>query len=148
MLRPALFDTTKPMFFDNAFDKFFENAFTDFWGNGLSRSEGFNTDVLDQGDHYLLQAELPGFSKEDINIDLNNDTLTISASHNEEKNEEDKKHNYIRKERRYNSYTRSFYVEGVKPEDIQASYKDGILDVTFPKKEIAVTDEPKRIEIK
>ena len=89
-----------------------------------------------------------GFSKEDINIDLNNDTLTISAFHNEEKNEEDKKHNYIRKERRYNSYTRSFYVEGVKPEDIQASYKDGILDVTFPKKEIAVTEEPKRIEIK
>ncbi|MDD3206785.1 MAG: Hsp20/alpha crystallin family protein [Lachnospiraceae bacterium] len=148
MLRPALFEATKPMFFDNAFDKFFENAFTDFWGNGLSRSEGFNTDVLDQGDHYLLQAELPGFNKEDINIDLADDKLTISAAHQEENNEEDKKHNYIRKERRYNSYTRSFFVEGVTPDDINASYKDGILEVTFPKKELAAAEEPKRIEVK
>lgn len=148
MLRPTLFERTRPMFFDNSFDKIVENAFTNFWGNGLNRLEGFNTDVIDQGDHYLLQAELPGFKKEDINIDLANDTLTISASHNEESTDENSKNNYVRKERRYSSYSRSFYVEGITPDDINASYKDGILEVTFPKKEIASAEEPKRIEIK
>lgn len=148
MLRPALFEATKPMFFDNTFDKLFENAFTNFWGNGVSHFDGFKTDVIDQGDNYLLQAELPGFQKEDISIDLSNDVLTISASHKEESNKEDKKHNYIRKERYYSSYSRSFYVEGITSNDIDASYKEGILEVTFPKKEIAKAEEPKRIEIK
>lgn len=137
------------MFFDNAFDKFFDNAFTDFWGNSLSHMEGFNTDVIDQGDYYLLQAELPGFQKDDINIDLADDTLTISAVHTEEtEDSKDKKHNYIRKERCYNSYRRSFYVQGITPADINASYKDGILEVSFPKKEITATEEPQRIEVK
>ena len=63
-----------------------DNAFRDFWGNNeLERRDAFRTDVIDQGDSYLLQAELPGFQKEDINIDLKNDLLTISASHKEEK---------------------------------------------------------------
>ncbi len=148
MLRPTLFEKTRPLFFDNSFEKMFENAFTNFWGNNLNPLEGFRTDVIDQGDHYLLQAELPGFKKEDINIDLANDTLTISASHKEESTDENNKNNYIRKERRYSSYSRSFYVEGITPGDIDASYKNGILEVTFPKKEITSAEEPKRIEIK
>ncbi|MEG1846865.1 MAG: Hsp20/alpha crystallin family protein [Lachnospiraceae bacterium] len=149
MLRPTLFDATKPLFFDNTFDSLFGNAFTDFWGNNRGRREGFNTDVIDHGDHYALQAELPGFQKEDIKIDLADDTLTISAAHKEEtKEEDDKTHNYIRRERHYSSYSRSFYVEGITPADIDASYKDGILEVTFPKKEQITAEEPKRIEIK
>ena len=67
------------MFFEDSFDKMFDNAFRDFWGNNeLERHDAFRTDVIDQGDSYLLQAELPGFQKEDINIDLKNDLLTIS----------------------------------------------------------------------
>jgi HSP20 family protein len=96
MLRPALFESTDPLFFDKVFH--------DFFGNGFYQMDNFNTDVIDQGDNYLLQAELPGFLKEDINIDLDKDTLTISASHKEEKNE--KRNNYVRQERRYNSYCR------------------------------------------
>ncbi len=146
MLRPALFESSKPAFFDNMFDRFFDTAFTDFWGNSLAGKESFNTDVIDEGDHYLLQAELPGFKKEDINIDLSNNTLTISANH-EEKNEENKS-NYIRKERHYSSYKRCFHVEGIRPEDIDASYQDGILEVKFPKKELITQEEPKKIEVK
>ena len=93
MLRPALFNnrTYKPMFFDDSFDQMFDNAFKNFWGNNeLATFDAFKTDVIDQGDSYLLQAELPGFDKSDINIDLKDSLLTISASHKEEKNEEDK----------------------------------------------------------
>ena len=95
-----------------------------------------------------LQAELPGFNKEDIHVDLKNNILSISASHKEEKKEGDEKTRYIRKERRSTSYSRSFRVANVLPEDISASYKDGILEVTFPKREALPEKEAKKIEIK
>ena len=119
MLRPALFDNRsyKPMFFDDSFDKMVDDAFRDFWGGSeLERHDAFRTDVIDQGDKYLLQAELPGFRKEDINIDLKNDLLTISASHKEEKDEEDQ-NKYIRKERCCRSYSRSFRVSNMEAGD-------------------------------
>ena len=103
------------MFFDDSFDQMFDNAFKNFWGNNeLATFDAFKTDVIDQGDSYLLQAELPGFDKSDINIDLKDSLLTISASHKEEKNEEDKS-KYIRRERYYSSYSRSFRVNDVEP---------------------------------
>ena len=150
MLRPALFNnrTYKPMFFDDSFDQMFDNAFKNFWGNNeLATFDAFKTDVIDQGDSYLLQAELPGFDKSDINIDLKDNLLTISASHKEEKNEEDK-NKYIRKERYYSSYSRSFRVNDVEAGDIDASYNNGILEVKFPKKEIAAKEDIKKIEVK
>lgn len=150
MLRPALFDnrSNKPMFFEDSFDKMFDNAFRDFWGNNeLERHDAFRTDVIDQGDSYLLQAELPGFQKEDINIDLKNDLLTISASHKEEKDEEDK-NKYIRRERYYSSYSRSFRVNNIEAGDIDASYNNGILEVKFPKKDIESKEAVRKIEVK
>ena len=150
MLRPALFDNRnyKPMFFEDSFDKLFDDAFRDFWGGSeLGRHDAFRTDVIDQGDKYLLQAELPGFQKEDINIDLKNDLLTISASHKEEKDEEDK-NKYIRKERYYSSYSRSFRVNDIESGDIDASYNNGILEVIFPKRNLESKDTVQRIEIK
>lgn len=150
MLRPALFDNRsyKPMFFDDSFDKMVDDAFRDFWGGSeLERHDAFRTDVIDQGDKYLLQAELPGFRKEDINIDLKNDLLTISASHKEEKDEEDQ-NKYIRKERCCRSYSRSFLVSNMEAGDIDASYNNGILEVTFPKKDPETKDSVCRIEIK
>ena len=150
MLRPALFSNHnyKPMFFDDALDNMFDNAFNSFWGsNELASFDAFKTDVIDQGDNYLLQAELPGFDKSDINIDLKDNLLTISASHKEEKNDEDK-NKYIRKERYYSSYSRSFRVDGVEPGDIDASYNNGILEVKFPKKDVAAKEEARKIEVK
>lgn len=149
MLRPALFRNTKPVLFDDSFDHFFDDMFDSFWGsNELHSFAAFNTDVIDQGDHYELQAELPGFNKEDIHIDLKNDMLTISAAHSEETSDKKEKQNYVRKERRYSSYSRSFHVNGLEPADIDASYQNGILEVRIPKKELAPKEEPKRIEIK
>ncbi|MCM1086605.1 MAG: Hsp20/alpha crystallin family protein [Muribaculaceae bacterium] len=150
MLRPALFDNRgyKPAFFEDSFDKLMDDAFRDFWGNNeLGRHDAFKTDVIDQGNSYLLQAELPGFRKEDINIDLKNDLLTISASHNEEK-DEDTNNKYIRRERYYSSYSRSFRVNNIEAGDIDASYNNGILEVTFPKKDAETKEAVQRIEIK
>lgn len=150
MLRPALFDNRnyKPLFFEDSFDRMFDDAFKNFWGdNQLRRYDAFRTDVIDQDDNYLLQAELPGFKKEDINIDLKNDLLTISASHKEEKDEEEK-NKYIRKERYYTSYSRSFRVNNIEAEDIDASYNNGILEVRLPKKDVEAKETAQRIEIK
>ncbi len=107
------------------------------------------TDVIEKEDSYQLEAELPGFNKEDISIDLKNDTLTISASHNENKDEKDENGKYIRRERRSSSFQRSFHVEGLKPEDIIAQYRNGILTVNLPKKEaIPEKEEAIKIEVK
>ena len=107
------------------------------------------TDVIEKDNAYELQAELPGFNKEDIKIDLKNDTLTISASHSENNDEKDENGKYIRRERRSSSYQRSFHVEGLKPEDIVAQYRNGVLTVNLPKKEaIPEKEEAVRIEVK
>lgn len=150
MLRPSLLNSRnyKPAFFDDSFDRMFDDAFHNFWGgNELATFDAFKTDVIDQGDKYLLQAELPGFDKSDINIDLKDNLLTISASHKEEKDEEDK-NKYIRRERYYSSYSRSFRVNDVEAGDIDASYNNGILEVSFPKKDLTAKEEVKRIEVK
>ena len=137
MLRPALFEATGPLFFDRVFH--------DFFGDGLNHFDNFKTDVIDKGDSYLLQAELPGFQKEEIKLDLDKETLRITAAHNEEKKEN--KDNYVRQERRYQSYCRSFHIPGIKKESIDACYNNGVLEVTLPKDSMA-NDEPKQIEIK
>jgi HSP20 family molecular chaperone IbpA len=137
-----------------------DNFFNDgFFGTGcrtprqtreLDSSMGLmRTDVIEKEDAYQLEAELPGFNKEDIKVDLKNDTLTISAVHNENKEEKDENGKYIRRERRNSSYQRSFHVEGLKPEDIIAQYKNGVLTVNLPKKEvIPQKDEAIQIEVK
>ena len=93
---------------------------------------GFRTDVIDTGDAYKLDAELPGFKKEDISIDVENDCLTISVERKVE--DEDKRPNYVKRERVYGSFSRSFDVSGINVEGIEAAYKDGILTLTMPKK--------------
>ena len=114
----------------------------EFFGSSAGYASGFKTDIIDQKDQYVLQAELPGFSKEDIHIDVDGDYLTISASHQEEN--EEKKDNYIRKERRYGSFSRSFNVSDVSTDKISASYKDGVLELDMPKR---TPDLPQRQQI-
>ena len=124
--------------FWNDFEK---NFFGDYY---RSMSE-FKTDIIDNGDSYLLQAELPGYEKGEISLKLDGDYLTISAEHKEEK--EDKKDKFIRRERRVGSYSRSFDITGIDAEKITAEYNNGVLDVKLPKT-TAEKKEPKQIEIK
>ena len=153
MLMPMLWSN------NNIFDEM-DDLFNDgFFGNSCvapraakqfdSTSGLMRTDVIEKEKSYELQAELPGFNKEDINIDLKNDTLTISATHSDNKDEKDADGKYIRRERRSSSYQRSFHVEGLKPEDIIAQYRNGVLTVDLPKKEaIPEKEEAIRIEVK
>ena len=98
------------------------------------RSEfpAFRTDIRDEGDHFLLEADLPGFRKEDIDLHLEDNVLTITAKHQEtsEKKEEGK---YLCRERRCGSYQRSFDVSGIQEENITAAYDNGVLKLTLPK---------------
>ncbi|MDO4285132.1 MAG: Hsp20/alpha crystallin family protein [Eubacteriales bacterium] len=149
MLRPAMYRNSSRDFWNDPFDMF-DDMLPAFWGGSqLEKSfSGFKTDVIEKDDKYVLQAELPGFKKEDIKIDLKNDVLTVSASHSDEKKEEDKKQKYLRKERTYTSYSRSFRVENVRPEDVNASYSDGVLEVSFPKRDALPEQEVRKIEVK
>lgn len=121
-----------------------ENIGRDFFGNGECMR--FRTDIRDTGKAYELEAELPGFSKEDIKIDVEGDYLTVSAEHKENKEEKDAEGNYIRRERYYGSFSRSFDISGVNPESISASYQDGVLKLVMPKQE-AKLPSAKRLEI-
>ena len=112
---------------------------------GAPAVSAFRTDVLDTGDAFKLEAELPGFKKEDIKIDIENDCLTISAVRNADNKEE--KDNYVKRERFYGSFTRSFDVSGVNVDAIEAAYTDGVLTVTLPKK-AAEVPASRRLEIK
>ena len=115
-----------------------------FFGNGRSVSS-FRTDVTDTGDAYKLEAELPGFKKDDIQIDVENDVLTISAKRSEEK--KDEKHNVVKRERFYGSFSRSFDVSGINVDGIEAAYTDGVLTLTMPKKQ-ELLPVSRRLEIK
>ena len=108
---------------------FFANPFGLMTG-GLG---GFKTDISDLGDAFKLEADLPGFKKDDIKLNINGDTLTVSAHRDE--STEDKKGGYICRERSYGSYTRSFDVSTIKADEIKAKYENGVLKLTLPKKE-------------
>lgn len=94
----------------------------------------FKTDIKDNGDSYLLEAELPGFKKDQIHVDVADGTLTISAERQEEKEEKDKAGKLIHSERFYGSFERSFDLSAVNEEGITAEYTDGVLRLTLPKK--------------
>jgi len=98
---------------------------------------------VDQGDQFVLQAELPGFDRKDISIDITNSFLTIRAEHRDDR--EEKKNSFVRRERRYGSFSRGFDVSGIKTSEIKAKYENGILELKLPKAE--PTPEPKARKI-
>ena len=104
------------------------------------------TDIKDLGESYALEADLPGFKKEDIHVDIEDGYMTISAERSNETEKKDDKGNFVRRERSYGSFSRSFDVSSVKTEDITGEYKDGVLTLTMPKKEENMPTS-RRIEI-
>ena len=130
---------------DNVFDTF-DNFARNFFRSSNTDLPAFRTDIRDAGDRFVLEAELPGFNKEDISLDLKDGILTIRAEHREDKDEKDKQGNYIRRERRFGSFSRSFDVTGIDEGGITAAYNHGILELNLPKAQPAVP-ETKRIAI-
>ncbi len=112
---------------------FFHDPFSGFFG-GRDFS-AFRTDVTDEGTHYLLEADLPGFDKKNIKLDVNGDVLTVRAERHAKSEEKDSKDKVVRMERSYGSYCRSFDVSGVNIDGIKAKYENGVLTMRLPKKE-------------
>ena len=138
---------------------FGENLFNDDWMDfgfpevdkalyGKHANNVMKTDVKETDTGYEVDIDLPGFKKDEINAQLDNGYLTISAAKGLDKDEKDKKGKYIRKERYAGDMSRSFYVgEGVTQEDIKAKYEDGILRLSVPKKEAKAVENKKYIAI-
>ena len=121
-------------FEDNSLLKSFDNFEKHFMREMNRSMSGFRTDIEDKGDHYLLEAELPGFDKEDIRVHVDGDYLTIHAEHTAEKEEKGQK-NYVRRERHYGCYERSFGIGGIRADGIHGTYKNGVLKLELPKAE-------------
>lgn len=112
---------------------------------GATSLAEFKTDIRQEGDNYILEADLPGFRKEDIKIDVEGDYMTIHAERKQECKKEERD-NYIRSERSYGSFSRTFDLSGVDGERVSAAYQDGVLTLTMPKKE-TLLPKARQIEI-
>lgn len=130
---------------DNLFDTF-DNFTRNFFRGSNASLPAFRTDIRDAGEHFILECELPGFRKEDIRLDLKDGILTIAAQRSESEEDKAQKGQYIRRERRYGTFSRSFDVTGIDESGITAAYKDGILELRLPKAR-PVVPEAKRIAI-
>ena len=130
---------------DNFFDVF-DNFERKFFGNSSANLPAFRTDIKDADDKFVLEAELPGFDKEDISLDVKDGILTITAEHSENQEQKDAKGAYIRRERRYGSFSRSFDITGIDEGSITAAYNNGILELNLPKA-VPVVPETRRIAI-
>ena len=138
---------------------FGENLFNDDWMNfgfpevekalyGKHASHEMKTDVRETDSGYEDDIDLPGFKKDEINIQLDNGYLSISAAKGLDKDEQDKEGKYIRKERYAGSMSRSFYVgNAITQDDIKAKYESGILRLSVPKKAAEEIESAKRIAI-
>jgi HSP20 family protein len=124
------------------------DVFTPDWFGGVdsNRSNLPAVNILEGEKDFTLELAVPGQKKEDFNVELDNDVLTISMETQSEV--EDKEAEYTRREFRYSSFKRAFTLpESVNQEEVKADYKDGILRFTLPKKEEALPKAKRLIEI-
>lgn len=128
------------IFGENLFDDFFSDPFGMMVPQGRDPLYGkhaknlMKTDVRETEDTYELDVDLPGFTKDEVNVELKNGYLTIQAAKGLDKDQSDKKGKYIRQERYAGACSRTFYVgEGVEPEDVTAKFENGILQLSIPK---------------
>ena len=121
-------------------------SMNDIWGS--SKNDLMKTDVKETDDAFILEIDLPGFSKEDVQATLEDGYLTVSAQRNAVDEEKDEKGKYIRRERFYGNCSRSFYVgEDVTDEDISAKFENGILAMTVKKVEVKEIEKKQFIQI-
>ena len=124
---------------ENLFDDFFGDTFDKHFFGGRDPLYGkhaknmMKTDVKETSNSYEMDIDLPGFKKDEVNVELDNGYLTISAAKGLDKDGQDKEGRYIRQERYAGQCSRSFYIGDVRPETVAAKYEDGILHLTFPK---------------
>lgn len=109
-----------------------ESFFNDFFFPNFYQPHYMKADIRETEKEYVVEVEMPGVNKEQVNIELRDDRLTVSVNQNEEIKEETS--NYVRRERRSGSMSRTFIVEDVDEEKVSAQLKDGVLSIILPKK--------------
>lgn len=119
---------------------YLDDIFNDFSSN---QSNNMKCDIYEKDGNYHIEIDIPGFDKNEISVECENGYLTITAEKNEENEDENK--NYIRRERTYGKYQRSFYLGDVDEDAIKAEFKHGILKIHVPKLE--EKDTKRHIEI-
>lgn len=123
---------------------YLDDIFDDFASS--RREQAMKCDIYERDGDYHIEMDIPGFNKEDISVEANDGYLTIKAQKKSENNEESKDKKYIRRERVYGKYERSFYLGDLDQDKIDAEFKNGMLKIVVPKKEEVNTK--KFIEIK
>ena len=127
-----------------AMDHLFEDAFITPRNWPLGATMDLNLDVYETGNEVIVKAALPGMKPEDVDITLTGEVLTVSGETKEENEHQDK--NYLRRERRYGSFTRSVTLpEGLQGDKAEAKFENGVLTLTIPKSEEV---KPKKIQVK
>lgn len=121
------------------------SLFGDFFIDILNSRDVFKTNIKENDKEYILEAELPGFSKGDIQIEIKDDILNIKAQHKEDK--EDNTNDFLRRERYCGIFQRSFHIPNINEDKINAEYNNGILKLTLSKNE-QTKSNTKKIEIK
>ena len=147
MMMPSIFG-------ENLFDDWMDDPFDmDFFGRknplyGKNAKHMMKTDIREHDNGYEVDIDLPGFKKDEISLELENGYLTVSAAKGLDKDEQDKKGKYIRRERYAGTMQRSFYVgDDVTQEDIKAKFENGILRLSIPKKDAKAVETKKTIAI-
>ncbi|MEE8885910.1 MAG: Hsp20/alpha crystallin family protein [Eubacteriales bacterium] len=131
------------VFGEEFMNDFFDDFDRDFFDAPATRrhpAHGFNglmrTDIEKKDGNYLMSVELPGYTKDNINLELENGYLTVSAKQENNKEEKNEKGEVIRSERYSGNMARSFYVgDDITEDDISAKFEDGVLKITVPDKE-------------
>lgn len=122
--------------------KLFDDVFNEPFFADFDRNLNMLTDIKETDDKYTLDINLPGYTKEDISVSLEDGYLNIVANKDEKTEEKDKEGKFIRRERYTGHCHRSYYIGSqIKDEDIKASYKDGTLSLVVPKKEPPAIEE-------
>ncbi|MBK9151435.1 MAG: Hsp20/alpha crystallin family protein [Saprospiraceae bacterium] len=133
--------------FSNVIDEIFNRSLSEFT-NGFSTLTSPSVNVREEADAFFIDVAAPGLEKQDFQVNLDKDMLTISVA-KEQSSEEGEEGKWSRKEFNFSSFSRSFHIpESVNPEDITAGYDKGILTVRLAKKEEMKDKAPRTIEIK
>ncbi len=115
--------------------RYFDDSLFDFMPTRMENN--MKCDIYEKEGNYHIEMDLPGFKKEDISVEAKDGYLTIKAEKKSEVNEEDESKNYIRRERSFGSFERTFTLGDLDQEKIDASFADGTLSIVVPKKEEA-----------